>query len=205
MKTKKRGMKAVLSTFLMAMMSVSCNAGEPENENQDNDRIDGTDKKMLVVYYSWSGNTRTIAQYIQEATGADIFEVELTDPFSTDYNTVAQEYREDNRTGTNRKLKNKVENLSDYDIIFLGAPIWGGTRALPVKSFLLEHDLSDKTVAPFTTHGGGGAGSCFNDMKREAPKAKFLEGLALAGSQADNSKNTVERWLNSIGVLKSNN
>lgn len=190
-----------LIAVIMMLLTANCSSAQDDvtiNEtNTDN-------MKILVVYYSWSGNTGIVANQIKEITGADIFEIELVEPFSTDYSTVAQEYREDNRTGTIRKLKKTVENLSSYDVIFIGAPIWGGTRALPMKSFLHEHDLNGKTVVPFTTHGGGGAGSCFSDMKKEAPKANFLDGLSLTGSQANNSKASIEKWLLNIGILKNN-
>ena len=158
--------------------------------------------KILVVYYSWSGNTKVIANQIKEITGADIFEIELVEPFSTDYNTVAQEYRADNRTEKIRKMKKTVENLSSYDVIFIGTPIWGNTRALPIKSFLNEHNFDGKTVVPFATHAGGGAGTCFNDIKKEAPQAHFVEGLSLSGSQIHNSKASIEKWLLNVGVIK---
>ena len=198
-------MKTLLLMMALLVGSTGCAEAKDNfnnNANNSNDGEDMKDKKILVVYYSWSGNTETVARTIQAETGADIFEIQLTEPFSTDYNTVAQQYREDNRTGTNRKLKNTVENLSEYDIIILGAPIWGGTRALPVKSFLLEHNLSGKTVAPFTTHGGGGAGSCFSDMKREAPQATFTDGLSLSSGQSHNSQAAVERWLKNIDIIE---
>jgi flavodoxin len=183
---------------IMMLLTTNCSSAQDDvNTNE----INTGNMKILVVYYSWSGNTEFVANQIKEITGADIFEIELVEPFSTDYSTVAQEYREDNSNGTIRKLKKTVENLSSYDVIFIGAPIWGGTRALPVKSFLHEHDLSGKMVVPFTTHGGGGAGSCFNDMKKEAPNATFLEGLSLTSSQARNSKANVEKWLLNIGVI----
>jgi len=155
----------------------------------------------LVVYYSWSGDTKFVANLIKEITGADIFEIELVEPFSADYKTVAQEYREDNRIGKIRKLKKTVENLSSYDVIFIGTPIWGNTRALPIKSFLHEHNLFGKTVVPFATHAGGGAGTCFNDMKKEAPQAHFVEGLSLSSNQIRN-KAGIENWLLKIDVIK---
>lgn len=188
-----------LIAIIMMLLTTNCSSAQDDvNINETN-----TDNmKILVVYYSWSGNTEIVANQIKEITDADIFEIELVEPFSTDYSTVAQEYREDNRTGTIRKLKKTVEDLSSYDVIFVGTPIWGGTRALPMKSFLHEHDLNGKTVVPFTTHGGGGAGSCFSDMKKEAPKAVFKEGLSLNGSQASNSKARIEEWLLKIGIVK---
>lgn len=190
-----KNLKIVISILIM-ILSTNYTKAEP---------VDKPSKKILVVYYSWSGNTEYVAKYVQEMLGADIFEIELIKPFSDNYSIVAQEYRKDNSTGTNRKLKKTVENLSSYDIIFIGTPIWGGTRALPVKSFLIEHDLTGKTVVPFATHGGGGEGRCFIDMKREAPEANFLDGFSLTGNQVINSKNAITKWLQKLGITKSNN
>ena len=158
--------------------------------------------KGLIVYYSWSGDTEFVANQIKDLTGADILKIELVEPFSADYRTVAQEYREDNRTGNIRKLKNTVENLAFFDVIFIGCPVWGNTRALPVKSFLHEHNLNGKTVAPFAIHAGGGVGNCFSDMEQEASQAKFLNALSLVSGQIPNSKSIIEKWLINIGVVK---
>jgi len=158
--------------------------------------------KGLIVYYSWSGDTEFVANQIKDLTGADIFKIELVEPFSTDYRTVAQQYREDNRTGKIRKLKYTVENLTSIDVIFLGTPVWGNTRALPVKSFLHEHNLNGKTIAPFATHAGGGIGDCFSDMKKEAAQAKFLDALSLVSGQIPNSKPIIEKWLFNIDIIK---
>ena len=94
-------------------------------------------------------------------------------------------------------MKKRMDDIADYDIIFLGSPIWSGTIAPPVKAFLSGHDLSGKQVVPFVTHGGGGAGSSFTDMKKLAPRAGFSKGLSLYGSRGG-FDGEVKKWLEQI-------
>ena len=157
-------------------------------------------QKILVVY-SWSGNTEAVAKKIQAGTKADLFKIELQKPYPTDYSACVDEYRADKRGNRVRPLKRKLENISDYDTIYLGSPIWSGTIALPVKTFLAEHDLSGKRIIPFVTHGGGGAGSSFADMKKQAPRAEFSKGLSLYGSHSG-FESDVKRWLEQTRIGK---
>lgn len=158
-------------------------------------------QKILVVYYSWSGNTEAVAKKIQAETKADLFKIELQKPYPMDYSACVDEYRADKRENRVRPLKRKLENISDYDTIYLGSPIWSGTIALPVKTFLAEHDLSGKRIIPFVTHGGGGAGSSFADMKKQAPRAEFSKGLSLYGSHSG-FDNEVKKWLKQTEAAK---
>ena len=156
---------------------------------------------LRVVYYSWSGNTEAVARLIQSETKADLFEIELQNPYPANYSACVDEYRADKRENRVRPLKSKVENIAGYDIIFLGSPIWSGTIAPPVKTFLSGHDLSGKRIIPFVTHGGGGAGSSFTDMKKLAPRAEFSKGLSLYGSRSG-FDGEVKKWLKQMEVEK---
>ena len=168
-------------------------------------------KKILVVYYSWSEgkNTETLAKYIQEKTGADIFEVEAIKPYPSDYNKCVEQAKEDIQAGLKPAIKGKIENIDQYDIIFVGTPNWWSTMAPPVLTFLTDYDLAGKTVIPFATHGGGGEARCFSDMKKVQPKANFKKGLTVRGHkpQADidrdiRKSNGVDKWLKEVGVTQ---
>ena len=138
------------------------------------------DKKVLIAYFSYSNNTYRTAQLLQAKVGGDFFAIDPATPYSTaDYRSVDSQGLREVRSGYKPPLKNKLANIADYDVIFLGSPIWWGTMAPPVATFLAEHDLTNKTVVPFCTHGGYGAGSYFTDTAKAAPKAKVLTGLAL--------------------------
>ena len=106
-------------------------------------------KKILVVYFSHSGNTRNVAQQIHVKVGGDLFEIQSVKPYPTDYNTVVEQAREELRSNYKPALKARVSNLKQYDVVFLGYPNWWDTYPAPVKTFLAENDLAGKTVVPF--------------------------------------------------------
>lgn len=161
-----------------------------------------TDKKALVVYFSYTGNTRTLATQIRQSVGGDIFELQPATPYSTDYDTVVKQGKQEVESGYKPPLKSKVDNLTAYDVIFIGTPIWWYTIAPPVATFLAESDLAGKTIIPFCTHGGYGAGHSAEDIKKLAPKATVLDELVLNGSQSY-SQTEISVWLNKVGFNKS--
>lgn len=136
-------------------------------------------KKILIAYFSYSNNTRLTAEMLQTKVGGDLFAIEPAEPYTTDYRALSAQAQEDVRNGYRPALKNKVTNIADYDVIFLGSPVWWYTIAPPVATFLSEHDLTNKTVVPFSTHAGYGAGRSFSDVAKAAPAARVLDGLAL--------------------------
>jgi len=158
-------------------------------------------KKILIVYYSHSGNTQEIAKQIQELTQGDIFEIVPVEAYPKDQQQCIDKAREEISANLKPALKEKPENIAEYDVIFVGSPNWYSTISLPVMSFLSENDLSGKTVVPFVTHGSGGKANCFTDMEKLCPKSTILEGLALPGLNAKEAKNDVENWLRKIGIM----
>lgn len=159
-------------------------------------------KKVLVVYYSRSGNTRTMAQQIQKATGADLFEIEMKEAYPSDYQQLVDLAKKEISEGVKPALKSMPKELAKYDVIFVGSPCWWSTIAPPVASFLSTADLTGKTVVPFVTHGGSGMAKCETDAAKLCPKAKLLKGLAVSGSAVKRSASQVEKWLKEIGVIK---
>ncbi len=160
------------------------------------------DKKALIVYFSYTGNTRTLAAQIRQSVGGDIFELQPATPYSTDYDTVVKQGKQEVASGYKPPLKSKVDNLASYDVIFVGTPIWWYTIAPPVATFLAESELAGKTIIPFCTHGGYGAGHSAEDIKKLAPKATVLDELVLSGSQSY-SQTEISAWLNKVGFNKS--
>lgn len=157
-------------------------------------------KKMLVVWYSWSGNTETIGKHIQQTTGADVFVIEAEKPYSSDYNTCLDEAKKDINAGRRPAIKGNVPNIADYDVVFVGTPNWWSTMAPPVATFMSEHNLAGKTIAPFVTHGGGREAACFRDMQKLAAQATFVKGYVVSGARVSSAKSDVEKWLKEIGV-----
>ena len=153
-----------------------------------------------VIGGEHKGNTQIIAEYIAEHLGADTFAIQVTDEnkYPIDgYDTLDVGHQEQ-IDGKRPELATHIENPDDYDIIFLGSPIWWGTMPTPVFSFLEEYDFSGKTIVPFTTHDGSGLGSVKRDIKSECPRAIVLDGLAVKYSQLQSAKGAVTKWLDSL-------
>lgn len=126
--------------------------------------------KTLVAYYTLTGNTEKAAKIVAEATGADLYQIQVVTPYPTDYKTQVELAKKELTEGTLRPIQAGPENIAEYDVVFIGSPVWWGTMATPVHTFLKSGELKGKTVIPFVTHGGGGADRSFTDT------AKLCEG-----------------------------
>ena len=155
--------------------------------------------KVLITYYSRSGNTREIANQIHKSVGGDIIELQTVEPYPDDYDAVTKQAKQELNSGYKPALKTKVENIGSYDVIFVGTPNWWGTIAAPVKTFLSEYDLSGKTIVPFITHGGSGLGRSVTDISKLCPKSTLLDGIAVWGRDVKTAQNEVSEWLQNKG------
>jgi flavodoxin len=180
----------VLITVFMAN-SIGVQAQKMENKPQ----------KILVVYYSWSGNTRAVAQQIQSLTEADIFEIKPVKPYPEDYNECVKQARKEIDDGYKPELSGMVENIAQYDIIFVGSPNWWSTIAPPVATFLSQNDLSGKTIIPFCTHGGGRQANLFKDIAKLCPHSTTKKGFVVDGSTARRAKPEVKKWLQELEII----
>ena len=150
---------------------------------------------VLIAYFSWSGNTRGIAEEIQRQTGADLFEIKLMEPYSTDYNTVLDQAQRDQNAQARPELSTHVEDMSKYDTIILGYPNWWASIPMPIASFLEEYDFSNKTIIPFCSHGGGRFGQSLTAITKLVPNAVLREGLAINYSGGSEMPDDVAAWL----------
>ncbi len=158
--------------------------------------------KILIAYFSWSGNTRGIAKEIQRQTGADIFEISPQKPYSSDYNTVLMEAQEDQHRQARPELNAHVENMEEYGIILLGYPNWWASIPMPVASFLEEYELSGKVIIPFCSHGGGRFGQSLTAIAKLAPDCDIKEGLSVHYSGGSSMPEDVTKWLKSNGIAE---
>ena len=159
-----------------------------------------TGGKTLIAFFSWSGNTKGIAEEIQSQTGADLFEITPVDPYSEDYNTVLMEAQEDQHKQARPELSEHVQNMNDYDIILLGYPNWWASIPMPIASFLEEYDFSGKTIIPFCSHGGGRFGQSLTAIAKLAPEAVIGEGLSVHYSGGSTLPDDVTAWLELNGI-----
>ena len=146
----------------------------------------------LVVYYSYSGITRRLAEDIALITDGNLRELKPQKPYSFSYNTAVKEAREEIEKGYCPPLLQGAEAIENTDVIFIGSPNWLKTFAPPVLSFLRAVDLSGKTIIPFCTHGGGGFGRMIEDYKKECNNSTIKDGIALRG---DYSFDELRKWL----------
>ena len=161
--------------------------------------------KTLIAYFSWSGNTRMLAQYVAEATGCEIFEIKTKTPYTQNYDVVLDVAKNEQNRRARPELASHVENMEQYDTIFLGYPCWWGTMPMAVFTFLEEYDFSRKRVIPFVTHGGSSFGRSLNDMRRTIPNAKIeINGLSVNGSSVSGSRKRVLTWLEGLGFAIGN-
>lgn len=164
--------------------------------------------KNLIVYYSRKGenyydgsvknlpkgNTEIAAEYIKEAVGGDLFEVETVKPYAEDYFTCTQEAKEELRTNARPQIKRFLDDISGYDNVFVGYPNWWGTMPMAMFTLLERCDFTGKKVIPFCTNEGGGMGSSERDLQKICRGAKFGKGLPVRGSEAEKSKRVISEW-----------
>ena len=158
----------IISLIVIAMTTLSMNV-----QAQDS----SSDKKVLVAYFSRSGNTRAVADHIKSLTGGDMFEIQVAKPYPEEYHActeVAKKEKEDNARPT---LKTKVENMASYD-------------------------FNGKVVIPFCTHGGGGEQNCFKDFVKHIGKADSKQGFLIGGGQASSALPQVESWLKGLKLIQ---
>ena len=153
--------------------------------------------KSLIVYYSYSGITRRLAEDIALITDGELLELKPQEPYSFSYNTAVKEVRAQIEKGICPALMPSDVHVGDFDTVFIGSPNWLKTFAPPVLSFLRATDLSGKTVIPFCTHGGGGFGNMIEEYQGECGASRVMPGLAVKGTYTFSE---VQRWLDSIGL-----
>ena len=161
-------------------------------------QMDSDKEKILIVYFSHTGNTREIAKQIHMNIGGDLIEIETIDKYPEDHSEILEQARKEITAGYNPALKTKIENIKEYTVLFLGYPNWWGTIPTPVSTFLAEHDLSGKPIAPFCTHGTGGLARTVEAIKKACPDSKVLDALGISNSRVYEAESEVSEWLSHI-------
>ena len=163
----------------------------------------------LVIYFSRAGenyfggklmniekgNTEVIAEYIQELTGADLFKVEPVVEYPEDYMKCIDVAKKEMQSNARPEIKESLNDISDYDTIFIGFPNWWGTLPMPMFTQLEQLDFTGKTVKAFVTHEGSGFGSSEKDIKKLCSGADIKKGLSIPGAEVHDAKEIVRSWL----------
>lgn len=192
--------------------SLACN-GTNQDTTQPSNSSDpaALSSKSLIVFFSHAGenysvgvvkegNTKIVADYIQELTHADQFEIVCVKDYDMAYKPLCDLAKQEQEDGELPEFKGSIENINQYDTIFIGGPIWWGTWPQVMFTFFSKYDLSGKTLIPFTTHEGSGLGRCVEDLKKAYPKANILPGFSIYGHEVrDNAgKAKVEKWVKGL-------
>lgn len=184
------------TNMLVAYFSYAENAALP----------DGVDASATASIQTWNGettgNTGVVAAMIAEATGADLFSIQTVEQYPDSYDATIDQGQEERNADARPELATHVENLDNYDVIFLGFPNWWGDMPMAVYSFLDEVDLSGKTIVPFVTSGGSGFSNTISTIEDMESGATFQEGLSISGSSAVNAQDQVTEWLSGLGYIE---
>ena len=156
--------------------------------------------KALVIYYSQSNTTRTVAQEIQKQLNCDIAEIECVEPYTGDFMQTIQRWQSEQKDSVLPEIKPLGCNISNYDIIFLGYPIWGGNYALPMASFLKNTDFAGKKLVPFCTFGSGGLNTSVAELQKNAQNAQILDGYGIRQARLAAAPAEVEQFLIRLGL-----
>ena len=172
---------------------------QSDNTSVENNESDLEAGNVLIVYFSQTGNTETVANIIYDNVGGDIVKLETTEAYPSDYDELVDYAQQEQQEDARPELSTVIENIEQYDTIFLGYPNWWGDMPMAIYTFLDTYDLSGKTIAPFITHGGSGLSVTPENIQEEELNATVTEGLAIDGDEASDSSEDVVEWLNSLG------
>ncbi|MGN0114683.1 MAG: flavodoxin [Acutalibacteraceae bacterium] len=213
----KKSLYAIICVMLIIALAACSNSTPPANKNTEittnpptseiiaetENQSEESSGKVLVVYYSATGNTRQVAEYIASATGGDLFELVPKTPYSdddldwTDENSrVSVEYANPDKRNVALTTAT-VENWRDYDTVFIGYPIWWGIAAWPIDGFISANDFGGKTVVPFCTSASSGLGNSGTLLKDAAGSGNWLDGERFSSGV---SEAEVKEWINSLNL-----
>ena len=194
----------------------------PQTSEQDSATSQSLDQgKVLVAYFSWAdnavldedvdavaspsvvspGNVQELAGWVQEETGGDLFSIRVTEPYPSDWDACLDRANQERGENARPKLTEQVENLEDYDIVFLGFPNWWYGAPMAVLSFLEENDLSGKQIYLFCSHGTGGLANSVEDIKGVVPDGKFSDNIFDCYEEdASGSQQAIQDWVKELQV-----
>ena len=213
LKTERKTMKKIISLFMVLTMVLSlaaCSTNQSPSESTPEEQADSsaeaqqpTDEagKTLVVYYSATGNTENVANYIATATDGDLFELEPAEPYSdadlnwTDDNSRVVREHDDESLRDIELVADTVENWDSYDTVFIGYPIWWGIAAWPANGFIEANDFTGKTVIPFCTSSSSGLGESGELLAEMAGTGDWQEGQRFRSGA---SESDVAAWVENL-------
>ena len=199
----------MIMAILALMMATGCNAqNKQENTNTITQSNNNTMNK-IVIFFSHAGdnysvgnievgNTKIVADYISEITGADQYEIVTHKYDGMAYMPLIELAKKEAADGDLPPYEGVAPDFSKYDTVFIGGPVWWGTYPQVMFTLFKDIDLTGKTVIPFTTHEGSGLANCVSDVKKAFPKANVTKGFSIYGHEVRTEKAKVEKWLKGL-------
>ena len=218
----------VLLVIVLMVSIAGCNNGEENNQNdvpsttqsQSNDNQTVSNGNILVAYFSWAdnavldddvdtvsspsviapGNVQQLATWVQEETGGQLFSIQVKDPYPSDWDECLSRANEERRDDARLELVANVENIDEYDVVFLGYPNWWYGVPMPLLSFLEANDLSDKQVYLFCSHGTGGLANSVEIISEALPDSTISDNIFDCYEEdAPNTQENISNWVSELG------
>lgn len=202
--------KIFLAFAAAAAMLASCNAQSKQESTNPITQSNNNTMNKIVIFFSHAGdnysvgnievgNTKIVADYISEITGADQYEIVTHKYDGMAYMPLIDLAKKEAADGELPPYEGAAPDLSKYDTVFIGGPVWWGTYPQVMFTLFKDIDLSGKTVIPFSTHEGSGLANCVDDVKKAFPKATVTQGFSIYGHEVRTGKAQVEKWLKGLG------
>ncbi|MDY4920686.1 MAG: flavodoxin [Phascolarctobacterium sp.] len=200
---------SALSILSLAALTLGCGSSNnttqaaPEtNTNGGEAQVMDTKngKKILITYFSWSGNTKALAEELHKQLGGDLVPIVPENPYSETYSVCVARAKQEQLSNARPAIKTKIPKFEEYDYVLVGYPNWWGSLPMPVVTFLESYKWHGKKVAPFFTHGGGGEQRCDSDFRKYATGANVGPYLCLAGSSARSAQKEAVDWIKQLGL-----
>lgn len=189
--------KALLISLISCGVLFSCGGNKNSKVDKESEKT-----KTLILYYSQTGATKTVAEELQKQLGAEIDSVVAKESYGYDYDATIGRWLKEREDSVKVAIKPLNVNVNDYDTIYLGFPIWGGSYASPIATFLSDNSLAGKTVITFATFGSGGIESATNDVIASQPGVNVIEGYGVRNARLTASSEEINRWLIENGLKK---
>lgn len=215
----KRIIMMVLAIMIVTGYAIS---GRPNN-NIMSHQPNHSGKRVLVAYFTWPepdgvdastgasrvlksgklyGNTEYVAMMIANATGGELFSIKTDKQYPAPHKALIDEAKREAEAGERPQLKSKIENLQEYDVIFVGYPNWWYDMPMAIYSFFDVYDFKDKTVVPFVTHGGSRFSQSVETIRKLEPQAHVVEGPSVASRNVSDAEQIIQAWIEKQSFLK---
>lgn len=213
----KKYLLSIFTLTAITFLTVSCS----DDENPGEPQVPSADGKILVTYFSFPetdgvdassgasrvvvdgtmlGSTQYMANVISEALDADLFRIQTVQQYPGLHQPLIEQASAEKDAGARPELSTQIENLADYDIVFIGYPNWWGDMPMPMYTFLEEYDFGSKTIIPFNSHGGSGFSSTINAIMERQRNATVVTGLSESRNSVGSSRGRILSWLEEIGL-----